>query len=212
MFAGIVQGVCKVAAIRPAEQAVRLEIELEALADGLSRGASVAINGACLTVAELDGARAAFDVVPETCRLTTLGRLAAGDLVNVERALRLGDPVDGHLVQGHVDGVGRVVRIDRGGEYKLWVRPPRELLGLIVRKGSIALDGTSLTVVDVTAEDFSVALIPVTLEQTVLGRRRVGDEVNIETDILARLVARQLAAMRAGDALTLDKLRESGFA
>jgi riboflavin synthase len=236
MFAGIVEGVGTVVSVRPgvrgsAEQpwAVRLEIDAGGLLVELKPGASVAVNGCCLTL--LDGAgetpalpspdvrggMTAFDVIAETWRRTNLRHLRPGDHVNLERSLRLGDRVDGHFVQGHVDGVGTVQRVDRGGgEWILWTAAPRELMRYIVRKGSIAIDGTSLTVVDVRARAFSVALIPTTLEKTVLGRRRPGDAVNLETDILARLVVDRLESLAAGGSdpagrITWQRLRESGL-
>lgn len=229
MFAGIIERVCRVVAVRsagtdarsvarPSSTAVRLEVELGNLSADLQSGASVAINGVCLTLAECQGSVGGFDVVPETWRLTSLQSLRAGDRVNVERSLRVGDRLDGHFVQGHVDRVGRVERIQRDrGEYKIWVVAADELMPYIVRKGSIALDGTSLTVVDVYGHRFSVVLIPTTLARTVLGLRQTGDQINIETDILARLVISRLQALAgggesaAGSGLTWQGLQESGF-
>ncbi len=218
MFAGIVERGCKVAAVRPVGDAVRLEIELGDLLDGLELGASVAINGVCLTLADRHGPVGGFDVVPETWRLTSLSTLQVADPVNAERSLRIGDRLDGHFVQGHVDGVGRVERIERaGGEYKLWLSTGAGLMRYIVRKGSVALDGTSLTVVNVEQNRFSVALIPTTLERTVLSRRRPTDAVNIETDILARLIVSRLEALGegasagTGGGLTRQQLEQSGF-
>lgn len=213
MFSGIVEGLAPVVTLggRPVEDwssgpgdgtaAQRLRVRLDGLGDGLTPGASVAINGVCLTlVGQRDGV-ADFDVVPETLQRTNLRDLRRGDLVNVERPRRIGDRLDGHFVQGHVEGVGVVERIDRPeGEYRLWVRAPAELMPCILPKGSIALDGVSLTVVDVTDPLFSVALIPTTLERTTLGRRGVGERVNIETDILARIVIHYL--LRNGLAAT----------
>ena len=219
MFAGIIARVCKIMAVRPAPDAVRLEVELGDLLDGIALGASVAINGACLTLAERRERVGGFDVVPETWRLTSLNTLAAGDFVNAERSLRVGDRIDGHFVQGHVDGLGRLERVDRvAGEYKLWITAPAELMPYIVRKGSIALDGISLTVVDVKGDSFSVALIPTTLNETAMSFRRPGDAINIETDILARIVLSRLAALTGGAAspgnsgLTWERLQQSGFA
>jgi riboflavin synthase len=195
----------------------RLSIDLGTLAEGLRLGASVCVNGACLTLAEQGGTVGGFDVVPETWRRTALRGLRAGDPVNLERSLRVGDPLDGHFVLGHVEGVGVVDRVERGsGEWKLWVHAEPALMPAIVPKGSIALDGTSLTVVDAIENRFSVALVPTTLERTVLGRRGPGDQLNIETDILARLVARRLLALvgdssAVGSGLSWDKLREGGW-
>lgn len=240
MFAGIVEALGKVVRVGAAARraptgapAQRLDLELGKLLDDLQPGASVAVNGVCLTLAGRSGPVGAFDVIPETWCSTNLRTLRIGDPVNIERSLRVGDRLDGHFVQGHVDGVGRVERIERGAEWKLWVTVEPALLPFIVRKGSIALDGTSLTIVDVGPAEFSVALIPTTLERTVLGRRRPGDLVNVETDILARLVVARLVALglpgtlaeapteaggppepgrgRAGSAISFESLREGGY-
>jgi riboflavin synthase len=226
MFTGIIESVGTVAGVTAAArahagagQAHAFDVELGPLAEGLRGGASVAVNGVCLTVAALRGTVARFDVVPETWRRTTLHGLHVGDAVNLERSLRAGDPVDGHFVQGHVEGVGRVARVERGqGEWKLWVDTKPDLMPAIVPKGSIALDGTSLTIVDVSAARFSVVLVPTTLERTVLGRRRAGDELNIETDLLARVLLRRLEGLlgtETGPAdtpgLSWEKLRAAGF-
>jgi riboflavin synthase len=221
MFAGIVEDLCKVVAARPGAHAkaaeARLAVELGELMADLRPGASVAINGVCLTLAERDGSVGTFDVVPETWRLTNLQYLRAGDLVNVERSLRVGDRLDGHFVQGHVDGVGKIDRIQRErGEYKIWIRVATALRPYIARKGSVAVDGVSLTVVDVEQDRFSVVLIPTTLTRTVLGRRQPGAAVNIETDILARLIVSRLEQLRGEGAavrgaLTWEHLQESGF-
>lgn len=220
MFTGIIQALGTVLAVdataRPQggrTPAHRLTLELGALAEGLEVGASVAVQGVCLTLAGRDGSRADFDVVPETWRRSTLADLRPRDTVHLERALRVGDALDGHFVQGHVDGVGTISEIDRGGgEWKLWVRTAAELRPYIVPKGSIALDGTSLTLVDVADERFSVALVPTTLQRTTFTQRRPGDRVNIETDILARLVVQRLAALHGGaGGLTLERLAAEGF-
>jgi riboflavin synthase len=223
MFAGIVESVCRVATVRPGIvdahgcEAVRLEVELGELLRDLKPGASVAVNGACLTLVEQHGSVAGFDVVPETWRRTNLQSLQPGDWVNVERSLRVGDRVDGHFVQGHVDGVGVVDHVERGQvEYKLWIAAPADLMPYIVRKGSIAIDGVSLTIVDVEENRFSVVLIPTTLAKTVLRERHAGDQVNIETDILARIAVSRLAGAGGRTAgvpvgVTWERLAESGF-
>ncbi len=224
MFAGIVEGVGTVVAIRPGLRgaagepwAARLEIDSGGLLEGLRPGASVAVNGCCLTLAEVRGGVSGFDVIAETWRRTNLRHLRPSHGVNLERSLRLGDRIDGHFVQGHVDGLGTVRRVDRsGGEWLLWTQAPPALMRYIVRKGSIALDGTSLTVVDVRGHAFSVALIPTTLEKTVLARRRPGDAVNLETDLLARLVVERFESLAGGvsgpaGGLTWQRLRESGL-
>lgn len=226
MFAGIVETVGKVVALDASPRQTRhgalahgLEVAVPELLDDLPTGASVAINGVCLTLAGRQAAAATFDVIPETWRNTNLHALRVGDGVNVERSLRLGDRLEGHFVQGHVDGVGRVERIERGGgEWKLWIAVEPHVQPYLLRKGSIAVDGTSLTIVDVRHRAFSVALIPTTLERTMLARRAPGDLVNIETDVLARLVISRLAALGVStDAhvatvgLTLEELQARGF-
>lgn len=223
MFTGIIESVCSIRALRRVPTGLRLELDLGSLADGLKHGASVAVNGACLTAAEIHGSIVAFDAVPETVSRTGLGELQPGDAVNVERSLSVGSALDGHFVQGHVDGRARVTKIDTtGGQWKMWCEPPAKLMRYMVVKGSVAIDGISLTLVDVTAREISVAVIPTTLELTTLGRLRVGDQVNIETDLIARIVVRQLdlqqgrqSADDTADApagLTVEKLMEQGFA
>jgi riboflavin synthase len=219
MFSGIIESLGTVVAVRPAPSeltaATRIEIDGGALLRDLPAGASVAVNGACLTLAQPASTAAAFDVIPETLSRTNLSRLAVGHRVNLERSLRLGDRIDGHFVQGHVDGLGVLRRIDRAGqEYKLWIDPPVRLMPCMIEKGSVALDGVSLTIVDLDGAGFSVALIPTTLERTTLGGRRPGDALNIETDVLARLVLRQVDEMLSGRAragVTWQQLQAAGF-
>jgi riboflavin synthase len=225
MFAGIIENLCKVVAVQPgggapasAGAVVRLEVDLGELLADLRPGASVAINGVCLTLAEQRGSVGGFDVVPETWRLSNLQYLKTGDLVNAERSLRVGDRLDGHFVQGHVDGIGRIDRIQRqGGEHKVWIAVAADLMPYVVRKGSVAVDGISLTVVEAGSNCFSIVLIPTTLARTVLGRRQPGEAVNIETDILARLIVSRLEALAGATAsalpgrVTWQNLHESGF-
>lgn len=205
MFAGIVEFAGTVVRTGPlccADGALAARLVVEA-GDWLAEaplGSSIAVNGVCLTLAGKDGRHAHFDVVAETLRLTSLNAIQAGDRVNLERALRVGDRVDGHFVQGHVDGLGSVESNGlEGGEWILRVRAPAELAPYLVRKGSITVDGVSLTLVDVDGPRFSIALIPTTLERTVLGGRRPGDPVNLETDILARLIVQRLDALLGAD-------------
>jgi riboflavin synthase len=157
-------------------------------------GESVAVNGACLTVVECDAESFQFQAGPETLLRTNLGELVAGDRVNLERALRLCDRLGGHLVQGHVDGVGRIAERSRQGEWEtVWFSSPSELTRQMVRKGSIAVDGVSLTLVEVAADRFSVMLIPHTLENTTLGFKQSGATVNLETDLIAKYVQRLMS-------------------
>lgn len=163
-------------------------------------GGSVAINGCCLTAVEISGDELGFDAGEETLSRTNLGRLQAGDRVNLETSLRLGDEVGGHLVTGHIDAIGQVAARDDDGDWcTMWFTAPPALLRQMASKGSVAVDGVSLTLVDVTDERFSVALIPHTLEVTTLGRRAVGDAVNLETDVLAKYVEKQLRGERSGN-------------
>lgn len=176
--------------VGPAEgAALRLVVDLAALGRRPPRGASVAVAGVCLTVVRFTAGRGAFDVVGETVRRTTLGSLRAGDEVNLEAALRLGDEVGGHQVQGHVDGVGTVTRVVRARDgTRMSVRAPRGVLDTLVEKGWVAIDGVSLTVASVGRTSFDVALIPETLRVTTLGAAVRGTKVNLEGDPLGRHV------------------------
>lgn len=189
MFTGIVEAVGTLVAREARGERVRLSIEAPAVAEGAAIGASVAVNGACLTVAAAAQGRLEFDAVPETLERTALGELRPGARVNLERALRADARLDGHLVQGHVDATGRVRALERRSEdVRLAVECPRELAELLVPKGSVAVDGVSLTVVGVEEVGFDVALIPHTLAVTTLGDRRPGDRVNLEADVIGKYV------------------------
>jgi riboflavin synthase len=194
MFTGLVESQGEVQAILPEGDAIRLEIDAgELIATGLSIGDSVSINGCCLTVIELSETTAAFQAGTETLSKTNLGRLQPDDRVNLERSLPVDGRLGGHFVQGHVDGVGTVASVDRDGEWvTMWFEIPEALARFLVPKGSVAVDGISLTVVNVEQCRFSVALIPHTLDVTTLGIRGIGDPVNIETDILGKYVERLL--------------------
>ncbi|RMG40247.1 MAG: riboflavin synthase [Planctomycetota bacterium] len=195
MFTGIVEATGEITRIETIPgDAIELSVRVPAsfVAEGRI-GDSVAINGCCLTVVRMDGPQWLFQAGHETLDKTNLGDLEVGDAVNLERALPANGRLGGHFVQGHVDGVGRVAAIEPHADWSDYrFAADRSLLEYLVPKGSVAVDGVSLTVVDVTAEDFSVALIPHTLQVTTLGRRRVGDRVNIETDILGKYVRRFL--------------------
>lgn len=202
MFTGIVESTGIVRELSPLAQrpgggsaAALMVSGGETLAE-LPLGASVAVNGVCLTVARQTPAGAGFDVVPETLQRTNFGDLRSGQRVNLERSLRAGAPLDGHVVQGHVDGIGVIERIDHAQTgWGVWLRTTPEIIRFVVPKGSIAIDGVSLTVVAVEAGSFSVALIPFTLERTTLGERRTGERVNLETDILARIAVARIEAL-----------------
>ncbi|MGH2591282.1 MAG: riboflavin synthase [Actinomycetota bacterium] len=186
MFTGIVEELGVVLEIGPA----RLAVSCRTVTADSGIGSSVAVNGTCLTVVERSDAHLAFDLSEETLRRTGLSRLAEGDPVNLERPLSLSSRLGGHLVQGHVDGVGEVARIEADGERgtRLTVRSPAEVRRYLVEKGSVCVDGVSLTVAGLDGDAFSVALIPHTLNVTTLGSARPGDPVNLEVDVIAKYV------------------------
>jgi riboflavin synthase len=194
MFTGIVRELGRIAAVDGTTDGSRIVVEAEETARDASVGDSVAVNGVCLTVTDAANDTLAFDAVPETLRRSSLGALAPGERVNVEPALRAGEPLGGHYVQGHVDGVGEIRHTEPEGDgRRVWVDPPAELRRYVVEKGSVAVEGVSLTVAELDAEGFAVALVPHTLAVTTLGERGPGDRVNIEVDILAKYVERLLA-------------------
>jgi riboflavin synthase len=194
MFTGLVETMGEVAAFSPEGPGARLTIQSPLIADGLKHGDSVAVNGCCLTVVATDNELFQFEAGSETLKRTNLGKLARGHQVNLERSLKAGDRLGGHFVTGHIDGLGTVrKRIQEGQWWFYHFETPPTLIHHLASKGSIAVDGVSLTVVDVDETSFSVALIPHTLAMTTLGQRQEGDTVNLETDILAKYVERQLA-------------------
>ncbi len=189
MFTGLVETLGTVRRLDSDGEGRLLLVAEPGMAPQLSLGESVAVNGACLTVVARDADTFRFQVGPETLHRTNLGELRPGDRVNLERALRVGDRLGGHMVQGHIDGVGRIAGRQRQGDWELvWFRCPAELAAQMVSKGSVAVDGVSLTLVDVTGDGFSVALIPHTLANTTLGFKGDGTAVNLETDLLAKYV------------------------
>jgi riboflavin synthase len=202
MFTGLVEEGGAIVSVQPAQEGARLLIGALAVLEGLEVGDSVAVNGACLTAVEVLPDGFAVDAVAETLRRTTLGGLGIGDRVNLERPMRLGDRLDGHLVQGHVDGVGRVEAARPEGESAvLEITAPADLLRYVVEKGSIAVDGVSLTVAGRSTGGFTVALIPHTMAVTTLGPQAVGRDVNLEVDVVAKYVeslARPYASPEGG--------------
>jgi len=193
VFTGLIEDVGTVAAVEPAPEGVRLSVQTKF--DDLTQGDSVAVDGACLTVVGLRGGKVTADVSAETLKRTTLGGLERGARVNLERPMALGDRLGGHLVLGHVDGIGHVrSREPAGDAQRFVVEIPRELMRLVVAKGSIALDGISLTVNEIVGQDaVSLMIIPETLRATTFGARKPGDPVNVEADILGKHVDRLLA-------------------
>ena len=194
MFTGIVRELGRIAAVDGTSDGVRIVVEAQDTAGDADVGDSVAINGVCLTVTDAANGALAFDAVPETLRRSSLGTLAPGQRVNVEPVLQAGEPLGGHYVQGHVDGVGEIRQSEPEGDGKrVWIDLPVELRRYLVEKGSVAVEGVSLTVAELDAEGFAVALVPHTMAVTTLGDRTAGDRVNIEVDILAKYVERLLS-------------------
>ena len=197
MFTGLVQSLATVKQVTPEGPGVRLTITDAEIAAKTSIGDSIAVSGCCLTVVAIDDNSFSFEAGPETLQKTTLGELSAGDQVNLETSLCLGDELGGHLVTGHIDVVGTVdERIDDEEWSTVWFNIPKSHSHQLASKGSIAVEGVSLTLVDVEDTRFSVALIPHTLNVTTLGKRKPGDRVNLETDVLAKYVERQLEGLK----------------
>jgi riboflavin synthase len=194
VFTGIVRELGRVGRLDGGADGVRLGVAAAATAGDVAVGDSVAIDGVCLTVTAVEGAVMSFDAVPETLARSSLGRLREGSVVNVEPALRAGDALGGHHVQGHVDAVGRARSVEPEGEgRRVWFDAPAQVLRLCVEKGSVTVAGVSLTVAELDDDGFAVALVPHTLAATTLGDVEAGDEVNLEADVLAKYVERLLA-------------------
>jgi len=201
MFTGIVETVGAIRDIQRHGDLVRIRVEAPEVAREVGLGQSIAVDGACLTVTAFDPESFCFDAVPETLERTSLGGLAPGSRVNLERAMRVDARFDGHIVQGHVDEAGRVRELRReGDDARLFVGCSKEFADLLVEKGSVAIAGVSLTVVGVEAAGFDVALIPHTLEVTTLGALKPGDRVNLEADVLGKYVKRYLERVMGRDA------------
>jgi riboflavin synthase len=194
MFTGLIEDIGKIGALRLQQGSAVMTVRTRLPVRSMPLGASVAVNGACLTVVKKLRGAFTVDVSPETLVRTNLGQLTVGSLVNLEQPMRLQERLGGHLVTGHVDGVGRVAAIQKQGEFTIFrFRLPADLARLLVSKGSVAVDGISLTVNDCRRDGFSVAIIPFTLQHTNLQGRRVGDKVNIETDLIGKYVQSFLA-------------------
>jgi len=217
MFTGIVEEIGLVERISAGSGGGKsLSIKSSFDPESIKLGDSIAVNGVCLTVVKHDGGRFSVDAGPETVALTTTGGLAAGQRVNLERAMAVGDRIGGHLVQGHVDGVGRIRKVtQRENAYDIDIEADSSLLGLVAPRGSITVDGISLTVTGVSPKGFSISIIPHTWQVTTLGQKKVSDPVNLEMDVIARYVDRILAARGLSTAskpgLTEAQLRAKGF-
>jgi len=212
MFTGLIQQIGTLAHRETVAGGLRLVITSAAWNPPLILGESMAVNGACLTIAQIQGKNFAGDILQETLDRTTLGGKRPGAELNLERALRLGDSLGGHMVSGHVDGIGSVSsRQAQGRDWILRVTCATELLRGMVLKGSIAIDGVSLTITKLDGHSFSVALIPFTCAHTALGKLKEGDAVNLETDLIGKHVRRTLETKQAPTPLTWDRLRAAGF-
>lgn len=212
MFTGLIETIGSIRGIRRSADSSVLELQASLPATEISLGDSIAVNGACLTVTALSGDRFSFDVSPETISRTSLATLQPGSRVNLERALCFGGRLDGHLVTGHVDCLGRLEsRVQQGNAVVLHFSLPAEYARLLVEKGSVAIDGISLTVNQVEETGFSVSIIPHTLQKTTLADAVVGRQVNIETDIIGKYIARLITPHKAGGGLTFETLMQNGF-
>lgn len=217
MFTGLIAELGTVTSLKPLKQSYNITVKAAKVMANLKIGDSVAVNGACLTVVKINGNEFTADVMPETVKLTNLRNLKSGDKVNLERTLRLCDGLDGHIVSGHVEGIGVIVsKKPQGIAEIVTIKTPPELLKYIIKKGSIAIDGISLTVTEVTENSFSVSLIPHTAKETTLGFKKPGDEVNLETDIIGKYVEHLLNFRTTAQAenktkLTKSLLFENGF-
>lgn len=200
MFSGIVDAVGEVREIRPTAGGCVLRILAPGYWHGVAHGGSIAVDGVCLTLTGATDAEASFDVVAETLRRSTLGRLRQGSSVNLQKSLGAGQAIDGHFVQGHVDAIAEIAGVEQSEKEAIWwFRMDAEAMAYVIPKGSIAIDGISLTIAEIRDGIFSVALIPTTLERTTLGKKREGDFVNIETDIVSRTIVEHLRRLM-GDA------------
>ena len=212
MFTGIIEEMGVVKAIRREQHSAQLDLLAQAVLEELTVGDSLTVNGVCLTVVAKRAKEFTVDVSPETMSVTRLGSLKVGDAVNLERAMRLGSRLGGHLVTGHIDGVG-VIRQRRKEENALLlsIEAPPEVLRYCIKKGSIAVDGVSLTINRLTEKEFEVAIIPYTAEHTTLGIKGVGDSVNLECDLIGKYVERLLLAEEPPNKITRDYLKRKGM-
>jgi riboflavin synthase len=213
MFTGLIEAICKVKSVRRSADSILLIIDIGEPADESSIGDSIAINGVCLTIAKIEGGLASFDLSAETLAKSALDKLKPSSEVNVERAMKATDRFGGHFVQGHIDGTATIEAIDRRGEFAdMKFAAEADLLDAMVAKGSVAVDGISLTIAGMDQNSFSVAIIPQTLKKTTLGKAKIGDCVNIETDIIVKAIKKQLEKiLPKKQPLTAERLKQLGF-
>ena len=213
MFTGLIEKVCSVRTIHHKADSMKLVIDMGEIASECNIGDSIAINGICLTISKLEGNLASFDVSAETIARTSLGKLNSSSQVNIERAMKANERFGGHFVLGHIDGTAKIQAIEKHGEFvNIKFSADSELLEMMVLKGSVAVDGISLTLANIDKDSFSVAVIPQTLKKTTLSNAKIGDCVNIEIDIIIKAVKKQLdKILPKNEPLTAEKLRELGF-
>jgi riboflavin synthase len=212
MFTGIIEGLCEVKTVTGSADALKLKIELGSLTEGCKAGDSISVNGVCLTITALEGTTASFDVGSETLSKSNLGRLRAGSKVNIERSLKADSRFGGHFVLGHTDCTATIRKIERKGQFAdMTFTADKKLLDNMIPKGSVAVDGISLTIAKLDDNGFIIALIPQTLKSTTLGAAKVGDKVNIETDVIIKTIKKYVEKFLPTEALSVDKLKNLGF-
>lgn len=212
MFTGIVEEMGSVKALRRDATGARLTVSASTVLGNTALGDSISVNGVCLTVVEKSAAEFSADVALETLKVSNLGELRIGQQVNLERALQLSARIGGHLVTGHVDAVGRIrEKRQEGNAWRIFIEAPGSALRYVIKKGSIAVDGISLTVAEAESTGFSVAMIPHTAKLTTLGFKAAGDSVNLETDVIGKYVEKLMSG-RAEGGVSLDMLKKNGFA
>ncbi|SIS81258.1 riboflavin synthase [Salimicrobium salexigens] len=212
MFTGIVEEIGTISSIEQKEEAMDVSIKASVILQDVEEGDSISINGVCLTVTAFTETTASFDVMPETFRATNFKDLAEGSNVNLERALAAGGRFGGHIVSGHIDGTGKITgKTPEANAVYYEIELPEDLIQYFIHKGSIAVDGTSLTVFGVKGNTILVSLIPHTMEHTVLGNKEPGDEVNVECDMIGKYIAHFMKNKNSGEEISSDFLKENGY-
>ena len=218
MFTGIIEGLGKIYALQPSGEGKKLTIEADFILKGSKEGDSISVSGACLTAVVIDGGRFTVDVSPETLSRSTFAQAKTGERVNIERAMRLSDRIDGHLVSGHIDGVGTIThRKIKSNAIVITIGVPESLSRFMIEKGSVAVDGISLTINGCDQNSFEVSIIPYTSKLTTIGFKSIGDHVNIETDMIGKYVEKFLSGIQTGDKhsrksdISMELLAKAGF-
>ena len=213
MFTGLIEKVCSIRSVRRSNNSMVLLVNLGDMASECKIGDSISVSGVCLTISKIEGNISEFDISGETLIKTSLGKLQISSHVNIERAMKPTERFGGHFVLGHVDGTAKIEKIDKNGEFAdIKFSAGKELIDSMVEKGSVAVDGISLTISKLDKNSFNIAIIPQTMKQTTLGNVKTGELVNIETDIIIKAVKKQLEQiLQKKDMITAEKLREFGF-